>query len=130
MCARRFLIAVFILTLLVVAAGFAIYQWGGDILLRQATPKGHFHAPTNEAGAPDYRLAANWLSNPTGQSHPADWLPDGATSGSVGEAAVFYIHPTTYLTGDRWNAPLHADPLTESRNQLFVKSQASAFSLA
>lgn len=132
MCARRFLTAVFILTLLVVAAGFAIYQWGGNILLKQATPKGHFQAP-RASGEPDYSLPDNWISNaalnPRGDDDPARWLPDGVTAGAIGNASVFYVHPTTYLVGDRWNAPLHADPLTEARNQLFVKSQASAFNL-
>jgi hypothetical protein len=38
MCARRFLFAVFLLTLLVVGGAFAIYQFGGSILVRQAAP--------------------------------------------------------------------------------------------
>src|SRR5690348_15535904 len=42
MWARRFLGIIIILTLLVVAAGFAIFQWGGDVLLKEAVPKGHF----------------------------------------------------------------------------------------
>ena len=51
MCARRFLIMVFVLTLLVVAAGFAFYQWGGNVLLRQATPKGQSpDAPRHSRG--------------------------------------------------------------------------------
>ena len=36
MCARRFLIAIFVLTLLVVAGAFAIFEWGGQMLLREA----------------------------------------------------------------------------------------------
>ena len=44
MCARRFLGFIFLLTLLAVAGGFAIYQWGGNVLLREATPQGHFQA--------------------------------------------------------------------------------------
>jgi hypothetical protein len=133
MCARRFLIAVFILTLLVVAAGFALFQWGGDVLLRQATPKGHFQA-ARAGGAPDYTLADSWISNPRlrdpGTDDPAHWLPDGVTHGALGTASTFYVHPTTYLMGDRWSAPIHPDPLTEARTQLFVRSQASAFNLA
>jgi hypothetical protein len=58
---------------------------------------------------------------------PALWLPDGLASSSVGNAAVFFIHPTTYLETDRWNAPLHAGGDTAFRTQLFVQSQASAF---
>ena len=53
MCARRFLGCVFVLILLFVAAGFAIYQWGGDVLLKQAVPKGHFQAAKAGSG-PDY----------------------------------------------------------------------------
>ena len=40
---------------------------------------------------------------------------------------VFYIHPTTYLERDRWNAPLQPGGETEFRTKLFVQSQASAF---
>ena len=38
MCARRFLIFVFILILLFVAGAFAIYQFGQEVLIKQATP--------------------------------------------------------------------------------------------
>ena len=40
----------------------------------------------------------------------------------------FYVHPTTYLDTDRWNAPLDAGGNTAFRQQnLFLQSQASAF---
>jgi hypothetical protein len=43
--------------------------------------------------------------------------------------AVFYIHPTTYLERDRWNALLgHRD--SQERAALFVRSQASVFNAA
>ena len=44
-------------------------------------------------------------------------------------AAVFYVHPTTYLGRDRWNAA--TDPEDEGarvRRQIFARSQASVFS--
>jgi len=126
MCARRFLTAVFILTLLVVAAGFAIYQWGGNLLLRSATPKGHFQAAQAGAG-PDYAQATSWLARPGIPNDPSTWLPDGVLAAPATPAAVFFVHPTTYLIGDRWNAPLQPDPVTEARTRLFVQSQASAF---
>jgi hypothetical protein len=127
MCARRFLIMIFVLTLLVVAAAFAIYQWGGNILLKQAVPKGHF-APPPEDGAPVYRDRSLWVARPDLRDDPAEWLPNGvALRAGRRQAAIFYIHPTTYLERDRWNAPLVADPQTEFRTRLFVQSQASAF---
>jgi pimeloyl-ACP methyl ester carboxylesterase len=126
MCARRFLIAVFILTLIVVAAAFAIFQWGGNVLLKQATPKGHFEA-AEAGGGPDYSKESSWVARPGMTNDPALWLPGGVTA-SAGGAAVFYIHPTTYLRNDRWNAPLRAGGDAAFRTRLFVQSQASAFS--
>ncbi len=125
MCARRFLIAVFILTLIVVAGAFAIFQWGGNVLLKSAVPSGHFEAAAAGNG-PDYRQASAWLARPD-MDDPAGWLPDGIANTKAGDAAVFYIHPTTYLERDRWNAPLLAGGDTAFRTNLFVESQASAF---
>lgn len=118
--------AIFVLTLIVVAAAFAIYQWGGNILLKEATPKGHFEAAT-AGGGPDYTKDASWVSRPGTQSDPALWLPDGVSQSTSGKAAIFFIHPTTYLENDRWNAPLEAGGDTEFRTRLFVESEASAF---
>ena len=53
----------FVLILLFVAAGFAIYQWGGDVLLKQAVPKGHFQAAKAGIG-PDYANSASWIARP------------------------------------------------------------------
>ena len=128
MCARRFLGLVFILTLLVVAAAFAIFQFGGNVLLRQATPRGHFQAA--QAGtAPDYRLASNWIARPGIAGDPSQWRPpNGALADPIAiDARLFYVHPTTYLERDRWNAPLLPGSDTEARTRLFVQSQASAF---
>ena len=126
MCARRFLTAIFILTLIAVAAGFAIYQWGGNVLLKQATPKGHFEAAM-AGGGPDYSAASSWVARPGMPDDPALWLPDGVPRATTGQAAVFFIHPTTYLSNDRWNAPLDAGGETAWRTNLFVQSEASAF---
>jgi pimeloyl-ACP methyl ester carboxylesterase len=121
--------AVFVLTLLAVAAGFFIYQWGGNILLQQATPKGHF-AAGGAGDGPDYADSASWLSRPGLANDPSLWLPDNMASATAGPAAVFYVHPTTYLATDRWNVPLHPAADTEFRTRLFTQSQASVFNSA
>ena len=128
MCARRFLILVFVLTLVVVAGAFAIFQFGGKVLLRQATPMGRFE-PAKAGEAPDYAQAENWLAHEDSPDHPAAWFPsnDEPVMPFVREARTFYIHPTTYLLTDRWNAPLRAGADTDARTRLFVQSQASAF---
>lgn len=126
MCARRFLAVIFVLTLIVVAGAFAIFQFGGDVLLKQATPKGHFEA-AQAGGGPDYTQPSSWVARPGLADDPALWVPDGASTSTLGNAAVFYIHPTTYLENDRWNAPLAPGGDTAFRTNLFVQSQASAF---
>lgn len=126
MYARRFLGCIVVMTLVVIAAAFAIYQWGGRVLLNQAVPHGHFDASKAGIG-PDYAEAENWLARPEEDNDPSKWLPAGADPGPAGRAAIFYIHPTTYLTTTAWNAPLKPGGDTEFRTRLFVQSQASAF---
>lgn len=129
MCARRFLILVFILTLIVVAGAFAIFQWGGQTLLKQAIPRGHFEAAT-AGGGPDYTQPSSWVTRPGVADDVVQWTPEGARLPDPitrVHVAVFYVHPTTYLERDRWNAPLQPGGETEFRTHLFVQSQASAF---
>ena len=129
MCARRFLLMVFILILLVVGGAFAVYQWGGRVLVEQAVPHGHFEAAKAGSG-PDYSEASSWIAHPGEADDPSRWTPgtdDAAADPADPEAAVFFIHPTTYLLTDRWNAPLEVGGDTEFRTRLFVQSQASAF---
>lgn len=139
MCARRFLIAMFVLTLLVVAGAFAMFQWGGQMLVKSATPKGHFEMKA-AGGGPDYVRLDSWIARPETADNPAKWAPERYINASPGSldrplgqlppptrAAAFFIHPTTYLERDRWNAPI-ADKPSQDRAALFVRSQASAFS--
>lgn len=138
MCARRFLIVIFVLTLLVVAGAFAMFQWGGQMLVRSATPKGHFEAKAAGSG-PDYASPASWIARPGLSDNPAEWVPETNLSviqdatAEIPESsppppriAAFYVHPTTYLERDRWNAPLDHQ-VSQDRARLFVRSQASAF---
>jgi hypothetical protein len=131
MCARRFLIIIAILTLIGVAGAFAIFQFGQDVLVKSATPRGHFEAPPADSG-PDYGNDSAWLTRPGIEwpDNPVQWKPAGAPLPKSGErqAAVFYIHPTTYLERDRWNAPLQPPAgYADLRTTLFLQSQASAF---
>ena len=131
MCARRFLIIVFFLTLLVVLGAFAIFQFGGRVLIKQAVPQGHFEKPAPASG-PDYSSNAAWLTRPGigWPDNPTQWTPAGTLEPDTDgpRAAIFYVHPTTYLERDRWNAPLQpAGGYSDFRTNLFLQSQASAF---
>lgn len=135
MLARRFLGCVFILTLLFVAGAFLLFQFGDRALTRSMTPKGHFAAPAPTERGPDYAKSANWLARPGEGATLAEWQPDQADGqpappppSQPRAAATFFVHPTTYLSTDRWNAPLRPGGEIEERSQLFIRSQASAFS--
>jgi hypothetical protein len=132
MLARRFLGCVFLLTVLAVVGAFAFYQFGASWLVRQATPQGHFVAPPAKTG-PDYAGMWNWVDHPRLRSSPSLWRPTNvdAPVKPQGQAAVFYVHPTTYLKRDRWNAPVcDGEECGEAgkKAELFVQTQASAFS--
>src|SRR5689334_8940111 len=104
MYARRFLGCMFVLTILFVAAAFAFYQWGDRFLINQAVPEGHFE-PIKAGGAPDYTSNDAWIARPSASSpdNPVEWTPTGVAQveNAKRAAAVFYIHPTTYLLRDR-----------------------------
>ena len=127
MLARRFLGCIFVLIVLAVIGAFAFFQFGDAALTKFATPQGHYAPPPPRSG-PDYNLKSSWLARPDVSPSPADWLPDGFAAEPIARtAATFYIHPTTYLERDRWNAPLDTAGETAARTRLFVRSQASAF---
>jgi hypothetical protein len=124
--ARRFLYVVAALILLVLAFGVAwsLFQ---DRLLRAAFVPTVKFQPMPDAGAPDYRTAAGWLSRPGTPNDPSLWLPAGYQAQRTANVAVFFVPPTTYLARDQWNAPLD-DAAANGRLRLFASSQASAFS--
>lgn len=127
MCARRFLMLIFILTLIFVGGAFALYQWGGQVLVRMATPTGHYQEPAKGSG-PEYSKAEAWFAKPGLPDDPSHWAPEGVTTQRAADlAATFFVHPTTYLDRDRWNAPLDAGGEAARRADIFVESQASAF---
>ncbi len=134
MLARRFLGCIVLLTLLAVLGAFLFYQYGAAWLVKQGTPQGHFEAPPPGDSGPDYADAANWLAKPGTGSSLAEWRPDQADGTPAPppilrprDAATFFIHPTTFLERDRWNAALVPDGISEGRSRTFVRSQASAF---
>lgn len=124
MAARRFLYVVAGLIMLTLAAalGWNLFQ---DRILRATFVPGSAFSPPAGA-APDYAVAANWLSRPGLADDPSRWTPAGYAPTKDAPIAVFYVAPTTYLRRDQWNAPLD-DREANQRWRLFAASQASAF---
>ena len=64
-------------------------------------------ADTVPPAAPDYSDTAYWASLPS-MEDAADFLPAELSSNQSAkhDVAVFFVHPTTYLSNDTWNQPL------------------------
>jgi len=79
--------------------------------------------------APDYASDTVWAALPQTQEG-SDFTPDElAANNAPLEAAVFFIHPTTFYAKSGWNAPL-ADVEARARvDGLVMPGQASAFNL-
>lgn len=65
---------------------------------------------TSAPPAPDYAQGRAWMSFP-GRDGPERSTPPGLSpvEESAAPADLFFIHPTTYLKNDVWNAPYDAD---------------------
>ena len=124
--ARKFLYVVGVLIVLVLAAAFAYRLFGNELVKMALVPATGFEAqPAPRADA--YAKPDMWLARPNKRNNPAMWLPDGvARPAKAGAAAVFFIHPTSYMERSHWNAPLD-DAEANTRAGLFLRGQASAF---
>ncbi|KTF69046.1 DUF3089 domain-containing protein [Sphingomonas sp. HT-1] len=123
--ARKFLYAVAILIMLGVASLFT-YRLYGIQLMRQFMVPGGEVADLPAMSARDYARAEMWIARPDKPGNPALWTPAGQSATPAPRAALFFIHPTSFLDTRQWNAPLD-NPDANARAELFLRGQASAF---
>ncbi|MBB3988764.1 DUF3089 domain-containing protein [Croceicoccus naphthovorans] len=127
---RKFLYFIAFCIVLVIAAGFVLTIWSKELTELAFTPEGDYVAQDPLEGNA-YEDPAMWISRPgTASSNPARWRPETLPDDEVpSQAAVFFIHPTSYLERDNWNAPLD-DAKSRSGAELYVRGLASAFNRA
>lgn len=150
--ARKFLYLIATVILLILGVGVA-YQlnpgWFGRVAFVPST-----QFVEQSAAAPNaYDDPAMWFARPGLANDPTGWRPPAdeeekasaesgkliprakaAETGSVaaatetprGDAAVFFVHPTSYYSKASWNAPLD-DADANYRATLFMQGMASAF---
>ena len=123
--ARKFIYLVAILIVLTIAGAFAYRIWGKELLAIATVPTEQFE-PLPAQPADAYRDAKMWLARPDKPGNPALWTPAAYKPGAAPEAAVFFIHPTSFLDRSHWNAPLDNQEAND-RAALFLRAQASAF---
>ncbi len=123
--ARKFLYVMVVLIVLVIAGALAYRLFGADLMRAALVPGDAFRAQAaTERSA--YDRADMWIARPDRPGNPALWSPPGYRPGAAPRAAVFFIHPTSYLSRSRWNAPLD-DAEANGRAAIFLRGQASAF---
>lgn len=124
--ARKFLIIIATIIFLILGAGI-VWSLYGERLMRFALvpAKPFIDQPPIAANA--YADKAMWIARPDIPGNPALWLPPQfKDDGAKGNAAIFFIHPTSFIDRSAWNAPL-ADETANERANLFVRGQASPF---
>ena len=126
--AAKFLLAIVAVVVLILAVFIWISSDPGRSLRLAFTPGEPFKAPSG--GALDYTDPGLWAALP-GKASTAGELPEGVVSiAQVPEADVFYVHPTTYLSRDFWNAPLDDDMANTRVDKSMIRGHGSALSLA
>lgn len=141
--ARKFLYFIAFLIVLVIAGAFVLNIWSKELTRLAFVPSGRF-VEQSPLASNAYQDPAMWLSRPgMGVSDPARWQPafeeaetdqSTATPAPADEAeprdfAVFFVHPTSFLDRDRWNASLDDAEANRVAN-VYVKGMASPFNQA
>jgi len=123
--ARKFLYVIAALIMLTVAGAFAYNLFGKQMMRLAFVPTSAFRAMPNLPGNA-YGDPKMWIARPDKPGNPGLWSPNGYEAAATPEAAVFFIHPTSYLARANWNAPLD-DQESKNRAAFFTKGQASVF---
>ena len=128
--ARKFLYIIAALTVIILAVLFALRFWAEDITELAFVPDAEFTAQPPLA-VNVYEDPGMWFARPgTGAQDESRWLPEGlAEDGDALGAAVFFVHPTSYLEKGQWNGPL-GDKASQDIARLFVKAMASPFNIS
>lgn len=103
----------------------AVKLWGHDYIMYRIEPKAGFRTD-NPAVTPDYGQARFWAALPEKPS-AAKLVPGGGKGVDDAPVDVFYIHPTSYISGESWNAPLFTDSRAWEMVDIMLGAQASAF---
>lgn len=122
--ARKFIYVMAVFVVLLIAGAFALALWPAKLSEVALVPDKPFErqAPVAATGYADPAL---WISQPGEANDPARWLPAGTKPEPV-RAAVFFVHPTSYLNKASWNGPI-ADPAARDLAATFVRGLASPF---
>jgi hypothetical protein len=127
--ARKFLYLIAGVIVLLLAGIVALRVWSDDLTELAFVPSVSF--ARQQALPPEsWESPAMWVARPGIANDPATWTPPGVTLPTPRmPVAVFFVHPTSYIARDAWNASLD-DATSRDRAALFVQGMASPFNEA
>ncbi|MEP3049968.1 MAG: DUF3089 domain-containing protein [Erythrobacter sp.] len=129
--AKKFLYLVAIIIVVIFVGLIALSIWAKELAQVALVPSTEF-VEQETLAANAYEDAALWYSKPgMAGTDPARWRPDGSqgSGGSAPEFALFFIHPTSYLNRNNWNAPIGEEE-AERVARIYLRGMASAFQSA
>ena len=127
--ARKFLYLIAGLTVAVLALMLVLWFWSDDLTEMVFVPTTSF--AEQQALPPEaWENPSMWVARPGKKDDPSRWLPPGFAAPEARlPVAVFFLHPTSYIARDAWNASLD-DGASRERADLFVQGMASPFNTA
>ncbi len=126
--ARKFLIIIAFVITMILLAGVGWSMFSERMMRAALVPHTAFVAQKN-VRADAYADRRMWIARPDIPGNPALWTPPTFSDTTPkGDAAIFFIHPTSFIQAlpKSWNARLD-DRTTNDRARLFVQGQASVF---
>ena len=128
--ARKFLYIIAALITLVILGGFVIRLYADELTNLAFVPTAKFEQQV-ALKTSIYDDATMWYSRGgTAANNATRWQPTGAPVDEVkGSAAIFFVHPTSFISRDHWNAELN-DQDTTDRTKIFLRGLASPFASA
>ncbi len=125
---RKFLYVVAAIIAIGIAGGFALNIYADELTELAFVPTTKFEQQ-KALEISVYDDPAMWYSRSEFKdNNPALWQPEGAAKDDVpGPAAVFFVHPTSFISRNQWNAKLE-DKETTARTKIFLKGLSSPFS--
>ena len=123
--ARKFLYFIAFCIALFIAGRLALTFYPDTLSRLAFKPSGQFESQSALSSV-QYAEPGMWLVSPNSRNDPARWSPKGAPAPTPVRAAVFFVHPTSYLAKAHWNAPL-GDNEARTRAITFIRGMASPF---
>lgn len=114
------------LGVVIAVAALSFFVWR-PLLIAHLTPPLEFEVNSDNVQL-KYSELSSWAAHPDKHS-AAKLTPEGVYSGDSAEAAVFFIHPTTYFGPNGWNWKPDATTYAAQGIEHVIATNASAFNV-